>query len=118
IKRRQDEEGYYFPIISGDALLLHSHPSIHVLVATLQFMAYEGMAYNSALATLGHNFAKAKNRKLSGEDWMAFGKGQINEMQGILPESLLVNWNSWRQLPLPVLIDTLISCYDLSSDEQ
>lgn len=117
---RQRESGVEFDIISGDALVLGSHPAIRLLIDTLH--ALVGRLPDSALYTanciyLFHQL-QGKGEAVSPDDWMRISTCQPVQLAGLLPEPLCSNWASWSQLPLAELVESLIVAYGLQTNEE
>src|SRR5690606_25407992 len=115
-KYRQAQGGLYFPVISGDALLLSGHPAIKAIVATLRFMAFEGREYNGYLGDLVFHYAEAKSLAINAEDWFAIGRADLSALRSVLPERLVQHWNDLKQMPLTELVERLIDLFGFGDD--
>ncbi|WP_257666491.1 UvrD-helicase domain-containing protein [Parapedobacter tibetensis] len=103
-----------FDVISGDALTLANNPSIRLLVETLR--ALIGKASDSALYRTNciHLYRQLQGTgTLVPNDWLRIRHSKPEQLTGLLPESLCQNWDTWTQLPLAELIESLIAVYSL-----
>ena len=117
---RQRESGVAFDVISGDALALASHPAIRLLVDTLR--ALMGKFPDTALymANCIHLYSQLRGREQSvlPDDWVRISTCKPTRLTGLLPEPLCSNWETWSQLPLAELIESLIVAYGLQTNEE
>ena len=117
---RQRETGVLFDVISGDALALAGHPAIRLLMDTLR--ALVGKLPDTALYWANcihlYNQLSGEGTSVSPDDWVQLSTCKPAQLGGLLPESLCSNWDTWSQLPLAELIESLIVAYGLQTNEQ
>jgi len=117
---RQRESGVAFDVISGDALALANHPAIRLLMDTLR--ALMGKFPDTALymANCIHLYSQllGKEESVLPDDWVRISTCKPAELTGLLPEPLCSNWETWPQLPLAELVESLIVAYGLQANEE
>ncbi len=109
----QREAGIAFDVISGDALVLVNQPAIRLLVDTLRVLAGrpgDVALYQANCVYLYHRIA---DRPLPADDWLRIAHARPQQLAGLLPESLCLQWADWAQLPLAELTEALIHAYGL-----
>jgi len=117
---RQRESAVAFDVISGDALALTSHPAIRLLIDTLH--ALVGRMPDAALYVANcihlHSQLLHRGETILPDDWVRVSTCKPTELAGLLPEPLCSNWETWSQLPLAELVESLIVAYGLQTNEE
>lgn len=114
----RSEKGYSFEMVSGDVLYLDTNSVVSALIATMRYLAFEGKDYNVFLAQLVQQYSKSKNITLDPSSWVDIGNGDISKLSQVLPASVCENWQSFKQLPISILVEQLISVFEFGNDEQ
>lgn len=118
LEELRPEKGYTFEIVSGDVLFLDSNPVVSALIATMRYLAFEGKEYNVFLAQLVQHYSKSKNITIETSAWVDIGNGDISKLSHVFPESVCERWQSFKQLPISILVEQLIRLFEFGSDEQ
>lgn len=108
-----------FDVISGDALSLAHNLAIRLLVDTLR--ALIGKTPDDALyrANCVHLYGQLRGgMAIMPDDWLRIKPATGDQLTGLLPEPLCINWEAWAQLPLAELVEALIVAYDLQGQEE
>ncbi len=117
---RQRESGVVFDVISGDALALVNHAAIRLLVDTLR--ALVGKLPDTALYLANcihlHSQLVGNEEAVLPDDWIRVRTCKPTQLAGLLPELLCNNWDTWSQLPLTELVESLIVAYGLQAKEE
>lgn len=110
---RQREAGVSFDVISGDALTLANSPAVRLLVDTLKALVggvSDAAIYRANCLLL---YSQLHGKPIAADDWLRISTGGLEQLAGLLPESLCQQYPSWMQLPLVELVETLIRAYGL-----
>ncbi|MBC7616624.1 MAG: UvrD-helicase domain-containing protein [Pedobacter sp.] len=101
------------PVLSGDALLISNNSAIQLIVNTLKVLV--GIDAQTALykANCVALYDSLQGKELDANHYINLNGVSLSALNGVLPSALCENWQSWLQLPLPELIETLIESYDL-----
>lgn len=105
-------------VISGEALLIGSNTAVKIIMDTLMVMA--GLPENTALykANCMSLYAELEGRKVDPAQLFDLKDKRLDDLGGVLPETLCLHWRSWMQQPLPELIEKLIAAYGLNLPAQ
>lgn len=107
-----------FQVISGDALLISSNLAVQLLVETLTALLHPSPEYAVHLAKLTYLYQILSTQKsFATEYWLRFKHNNTSDLKDLLPHSLLQNWDSYKELPLVLLIEKLIEDYDFQKKE-
>ncbi|GAB3432619.1 UvrD-helicase domain-containing protein [Niabella aquatica] len=109
------------PVLSGDALLIANNPAIDLIINTLK--VFTGLNEQTALykancIALYHTIHKKGGH---GQDliepglYFELNNKSLSRLSDALPPALCANWQSWLQLPLAELVETLFECYRLTA---
>ena len=116
---RQRDTGVFFNVISGDALALINSPSIRLLINTLRALVTPAASATLYWANCAHLFQQIhQNQPIAPHDWLLIRSGTAEQLGRLLPESLCQNRNSWAQLPLAELVESLIKTYGLDTQAE
>ncbi|WP_140937140.1 UvrD-helicase domain-containing protein [Sphingobacterium lumbrici] len=104
-----------FEVISGDALALISNDAILLLIETLKALVYNSdkhIIHRAKIAYLYH--VMQHNESFNDAIWLDFKSNDIRDLNTVLPDELINNWENWQKLPLVHLVEKLIEIYDLT----
>lgn len=108
------------PVLSGDALLIANNPAIDLIINTLKvFTGLDGQTalYKANCIALYHSLHKQPDQKQDLADpelYFELNNRSLSRLGYALPETLCAHWQSWLQLPLAELMETLFECYRLT----
>ncbi len=117
---KQRESGVEFDVISGDALALANHPAIRLLVDTLRALMGRFPDIALYMANCIHLYSQllGEEESVLPDDWVRISTCKPAELTGLLPEPLCNNWETWPQLPLAELVESLMVAYGLPANEE
>ena len=104
-------------VISGEALLLNNNRAVKLILNTLQVLG--GWPENTALykANCLSLYAALQGREVAPAHYFNLSARSLAQLQGLLPDSLCANWQTWMQQPLPALLEHIIAAYSLNEPE-
>ncbi len=108
------------PVLSGDALLIANNPAIDLIINTLKvFTGLDGQTalYKANCIALYHSLHKQPDQEQDLADpelYFELNNRSLSRLGYALPETLCAHWQSWLQLPLAELMETLFECYRLT----
>ena len=101
------------PVLSGDALLISNNSAIQLIINTLKVLVgidAQTALYKANCVALYHSL---QGKEPDANHYINLNGVSLSALKEVLPSTLCENWQSWLQLPLPELIETLIESYDL-----
>ncbi len=116
---KQKESAVSFDVISGDALALANHPAIRLLIDTLRALVGktdDSTLYRANCIHLYHQLHRYQQP--TPDDWVQIKQRKPAQLAGLLPETLCQHWETWTQLPLAELTESLIGAYGLHSQAE
>lgn len=110
------------PVLSGDALLIANNPAIDLIINTLKvFTGLDGQTalYKANCIALYHSLHRQPGQERQQEPadpelYFELSNKPLSRLGYALPGTLCAHWQSWLQLPLAELIETLFGCYRLT----
>jgi ATP-dependent helicase/nuclease subunit A len=109
--------GLQFDVISGDALSLASNDAIDLLVESLKAFIYNSDKHVIHHARMAYLYQIISTQKSFENDaWLNFRDNNIENLQSLLPEQLITDWDVWQKLPLIHLVEKLIEIYGFTSE--
>lgn len=106
------------PVLSGDALLIANNSAIKLIINTLKVLVgidSQTALYKANCIALYHSLHQ---KEANANHYLNLNGVSLSGLQEVLPSALCQNWQSWLQLPLPELIEILITCYELKNLHQ
>lgn len=106
------------PVLSGDALLIANNSAIKLIINTLKVLVgidAQTALYKANCIALYHSLHQ---KEANANHYLNLNGVSLSGLQEVLPSALCQNWQSWLQLPLPELIEILITCYELKNLDQ
>ncbi|TDQ09700.1 UvrD-helicase domain-containing protein [Pedobacter metabolipauper] len=105
-------------VISGEALLLINNSAIKLILNTFQVIG--GWSENTALykANCISLYSRMLNKEIEPAHLFGLKFKTLEELKGLLPADLCLNWQTWIQQPLPALLEKIIEAYGLNEKEK
>lgn len=106
------------PVLSGDALLISTNSAIKLIINTLKVLV--GVDTQTALfkANCIALYHSTHGKVANANHYINLNDVSLSSLKEVLPSDLCEHWQSWLQLPLPELIETLMESYGLTKLSQ
>ena len=101
------------PVISGEALLIANNSAVRLIINTLYAMSAKRDESSLFKANCIYLYNHIHNRDVAPSIWLKINSTEVKELKGALPDSLCESWLNWQQFPLFVIVEQLISAYQL-----
>ncbi|MBY0245228.1 MAG: UvrD-helicase domain-containing protein [Sphingobacteriaceae bacterium] len=100
-------------VLSGDALMISNNDAVKLLINILQMMV--GIDQNNTLykANCIALHAALQNKKIKGVEYLDLKSKKIENLNEFLPTTFCKDWQKWKQLPLPELVEKLMTSFEL-----
>ncbi|WP_293933823.1 UvrD-helicase domain-containing protein [Sphingobacterium sp. UBA6645] len=106
-----------YEVISGDALTLVSNHAIQLLVETFKALVYQSDKHVIQHANMAYLYQLSKgNSAFDQSYWLKFRDNNIQELQGLVPDELIAQWDALQKMPLIHLSEKLIEIYGLTDE--
>ncbi|MET4083128.1 ATP-dependent helicase/nuclease subunit A [Pedobacter sp. UYP30] len=104
-----------FDVLSGEALKIASNIAIKLIVNVLKLLVVTQS--NSALykANCIALYAQIHGKELNGDDYFLLKKTSLAALHNVLPSAFCENYRQWMQLPIPEMVEKIISAFKLDS---
>jgi len=103
-----------FEVISGDALSLISNHAVNLIIETLRALVFQSDKHVVHHANMAYLYQLAQGRSSFKEsEWLKFSANRLEELQDILPSSLVDSWIQLQKIPLVHLVEKLFEIYQL-----
>ena len=114
----KNSTGLNFDVISGDALSLVSNDAINLLIESLKAFVYNSDKHVIHHARMAYLYQIIQNQtSFDPNAWLVFKENNIENLQHLLPEILIADWNVWQKLPLVHLVEKLIEIYGFTAEK-
>jgi ATP-dependent helicase/nuclease subunit A len=103
------------PVLSGDALLISNNSAIQLIINTLKILIgidSQTALYKANCIALYHSL---HGKEPDANHYINLNGVSLSSLTTVLPAVVCENWQSWLQLPLPELVEILISSYKLTT---
>lgn len=106
------------PVLSGEALMVANNSAVQLIVNTLKVLVgidSQTALYKANSISLYH---RLHQKAIEPAAYLALTGKSLTNLSSLLPKSLCENWQTWMQLPLIELVESLIEAYGLSTLKQ
>ncbi len=103
------------PVLSGDALLISNNSAIQLIINTLKVLIgidSQTALYKANCISLYHAL---HGKEPDANHYLNLNGVSFSSLTKVLPTALCENWQTWLQLPLPELVEILISSYEIAN---